>query len=343
MKGLIDNSVRWYIDFMNSIPVAVYRTTIEGKMVYCNRAFARIFGFESIGDLIGYPVIKLYRNKKDRGALIHSIMQRGRVTDLPIAFVKQDGTPIWCAVCAKAVLDDDGIVVHLDGLIRDITDEIEEKGEAPSLGGIVSPKDDIIIIFDMRGDILDINEAGTELLGYTSDDLRRRPLVDFLIPRHKELFLLFLSDILKFGSEQMVLSLMDSAGNAYHIDCHAILVKKDNRAHHVKCIGQNITNRMQQQKAHSNKEKMQGVLEMAGGVAHRLNQPLTILNNLLNEVMADIPPADASYEKIMMMQNQISKMNDITKKIGNIKKYAAMDYVAGVKIVDIDKASKKGK
>jgi hypothetical protein len=39
------------------------------------------------------------------------------------------------------------------------------------------------------------------------------------------------------------------------------------------------------------------------------------------------------------MQAQIHKLNDITKKVGNIKKYEAVDYVAGVKIVDIDKAS----
>jgi hypothetical protein len=32
-------------------------------------------------------------------------------------------------------------------------------------------------------------------------------------------------------------------------------------------------------------------------------------------------------------------MNDITDKLGRIKKYEAMDYVAGIKIVDIDKAS----
>jgi len=339
VKEIIDKSVRWYIDFMNSIPIAVYRSTIEGTLEYCNLAFARIFGFETIGDLIGYPVIKLYRNKKDRGALIHSIIQRRRVTDIPIAFVKQDGTPIWCAVSARAVMDDDGIVVHLDGQIHDITDEIEEKGEIPSLGGIVRPKDDIIIIFDMRGNILDINEIGIERLGYTSGDLRNKPLVEFLIPRQKDLFLLFLSDTLRFGSEQMVLSLMDSSGKAHHFDCHTILVKKDDRAHHIKCIGRDITNRMPRQKANSNKEKMQGVLEMAGAVVHHMNQPLTVVNCLLNEIMADIPSTNSSYEKILKMQTQIIKMNDITKKIGKIKKYAAMDYLAGVKIVDIDKAS----
>lgn len=339
MKGVIGNSTRWHIDFMNSLPIAVYRTTIEGKIVFCNRAYARIFGFDNIGELIGYPVINLFRNKKDRGILVNTIMQRGRITDLPVAFVKRDGIPIWCAVTARAVLDDDGIVVHLDGMMRDITGEIEEKGETPRLDGVVRDGDDIIFIFDMHGNILDVNAAGTELLGYSADDLRDRSMTDLLIARHRELFMLFFSDILKFGSEQVVLSLVDKDSKVHHLDCHALLVKKENRAHHIKGIAKDITDRMKQQKARANNEKLQGVLEMAGGVAHRLNQPLTIVNNLLNEVISGIRPDDVNYEKIMTVHNQITKMNEITQKIGNVRKYAAMDYVAGVKIVDIDKTS----
>ena len=78
---------------------------------------------------------------------------------------------------------------------------------------------------------------------------------------------------------------------------------------------------------------------MAGGVAHRFNQPLTIVTNIINEVLSTLSPSDASYQKILRAHDQIKRMNDITHKIGNIKKYEAVDYVAGVKIVDIDKAS----
>ena len=88
-------SARRFAEFFDSIPAAVFRTTVEGKIVYCNRTFAHTFGFDSAIDLIDYPVIELYQNKKDRGVLVHSIMQRGRLTDLPIAFKKKDGTPIW--------------------------------------------------------------------------------------------------------------------------------------------------------------------------------------------------------------------------------------------------------
>jgi hypothetical protein len=35
----------------------------------------------------------------------------------------------------------------------------------------------------------------------------------------------------------------------------------------------------------------------------------------------------------------VERISEIAKKIGNIKKYEPMDYVAGIKIVDIDKTS----
>ena len=87
-----DYSARRYAEFIDSLPAALFRTTIEGKIVYCNHAFADLFGFDSALDLIDYPVIELYQNKKDRGAIIHTLMQTGRIIDLPVALKK-----IWTA------------------------------------------------------------------------------------------------------------------------------------------------------------------------------------------------------------------------------------------------------
>lgn len=215
----IDKSPRWHADFLDNFPVGIYRTTLEGKLIFANKAFARVFGFDSAGDLVGYPEVNLYHVRQDRGTLIKAILENGYVEELALPFRKNEGTPIWCAVTARAVFDDDGIVVFLDGLMRDITEEIENKER-------------------------------------------------------------------------------------------------------------------------STKEKFQGVLEMAGGVAHSLNQPLTIINNLLSEVLSDLHSDDRNHQKIVKVHDQIQKLNAIVKKIGGIKKYRAMDYVAGIKIVDIDKASR---
>jgi PAS domain S-box-containing protein len=334
-----DRSARRYIDFINSIPVAIYRTTIEGHIVFCNQGFACTLGHDNPDELIGTPAIDLYRNKKDRGILVDAVMQRGRVSDLPISLLKKDGSPIWCAVTARAVLDEDGIVIHLDGVLQDITDEIAEIDEAPTVDGIAGGPDDIIFIFDLQGNLIDINAVGAQLLGLSADESAGKSLSDFIIPKHRVLFLLFLADILKFGSEEIIFALTDNRGREIHLECQALLVRKDGKAHHIKSMAYDITEKIRKQKELTNRDKFQGVLEMAGGVAHRLNQPLTIINNLINDLIHGSRPEDPNYKNIMTINDQIQKMNEITQKIGNIKKYEAMEYVAGIKIVDIDKAS----
>jgi PAS domain S-box-containing protein len=332
-------SARRYAEFFDSIPAALFRTSIEGKIVYCNRAFARTFGFESALDLVDYPVIELYQNKKDRGVLVHSIMQRGRLVDVPIAFKKKDGTPLWCAMTARAILDDDGVVVNLDGMLRDITGEIDSRKTSPSLDEVIDKVKDIIILFDLQGSVIDINKSGADAFGVAKGQLLGKPISDFFTPSDRDLFLVYLSDILKIGRNEAILSIFDNSSRIRHLECRAVLVKTDGRARHIKCHARDVTEIVNQKKAHSNDEKFQGVLEMAGGVAHSMSQPLTIINNVLNEVLSDIRPDGNAYRKLVKVHQQITRMNDITNKIANIRKYEAMDYVAGIRIVDIEKAS----
>ncbi len=336
-------SARGFAEFLDGIPAAVYRTTIEGKIVYCKQAFASLFGYGSASDLIDFPVIELYRNKRKRGVFIRSILQRGRIVDLPMAFKMRDGTSVWCAVTAKAVMDDDGMVIHLDGVIRDITGEIEVQKDPPGLNGVADESRDMILVIDLLGEVIDINPAGANLLGISKSKLPGKPLSTFFVPEDREFFLIFLADIIKIGRHEAILAVMDHSGKKRYLDWDACLIRYDGRPHHIKCIARDVSDVVNRRKERSNDQKFQGVLEMAGGVAHSLNQPLTIVTNLLNEVLSELGPEGTIYAKIARVQEQIRKMNTITQKISNIKKYEAMEYVAGVKIVDIDKASWSGK
>ena len=332
-------SARGYAEFFDGIPAAIYRTTLEGKIVYCNRAFARLFGFAAAAELIDSPIIELYRHKKDRGLFVHSILQRGRLIDLPVAFKMKNGTTILCAVTAKVVLDDDGMVVHLDGFMRDITDQTHAPKTNARLDGIADDIKDIVIIMDLQGDLIDINRAGQQLTGFSREQMQGQPLSGFFVPEDREFFIIFLSDILKIGRSETVLAVMDHNSQKHHLDWHAYLVRNEGRPHHIKCIVRDVSDIVARQRQRNIDQKFEGVLEMAGGVAHSMNQPLTIVNNLLSELLEQQQPDDTSLPKLLKVRHQIDRMNEIAKKIGNIKKYEAMDYVAGVKIVDIDKAS----
>jgi PAS domain S-box-containing protein len=266
-------------------------------------------------------------------------LQRGRLFDLPIAFKMKDGTPIMCAVSAKAVLDDDEMVVHLDGFLRDITGQIEVPKDVARMDGTADNLKDAVIVVDLHGGLIDINQAGAQLMGFPREEMLGQPVSGFFAPEDREFFLIFLADIIKIGRNETILAVTNRGAKIRHLDWHAYLVRKDSQPHHIKCIARDVSDIVNRQKERNIDEKFQGVLEMAGGVAHSLNQPLTIVNNLLNEILSELDREGTIFPKVQKIHDQMKKMNEIAQKIGNIKKYEAMDYVAGVKIVDIDKAS----
>ena len=87
------------------------------------------------------------------------------------------------------------------------------------------------------------------------------------------------------------------------------------------------------------KERLQGVLEMAGAACHELNQPLQVISGNCELLLKDFPYDNDVKNKLMKMEKNIDKLSSITTKIMNITRYETKNYLDGFKIIDIDKAS----
>lgn len=330
---------RDFEEFVHSLPVAVFRETPDGRLVYCNNALAEMLGFDSCAELIDHPTSSFYRNAEDRDLMLSAVMKSGRVVDAPLSLKRRDGRPLWCRLTAKAFVDEEGVLVHLDGVLRDATREIEKRGTRPTLENMANVLSDFIVLISTDGEIADINKAGSELLGFRSDELIGRSIGDFVVPRLRDLFSTFLSIVLKTGKEEGILTIMDRNGDERHLEFHAFVDERESNLGHIHLVARNVTERIKYHKEQLSKEKFIGVLEMAGGVAHKLNQPLMIMRNTVNEMLSVISSRDPNYKRVLKIHHQVERISEIAKKIGNIKKYEPMDYVAGIRIVDIDKTS----
>jgi len=87
------------------------------------------------------------------------------------------------------------------------------------------------------------------------------------------------------------------------------------------------------------REKLQGVLEMAGAACHELNQPLQVLSVYSHRLFGDLPEDSPRFEEIKKMKEEIDHLGQITIKIMNVTRYETKEYIEGSKIIDIDKAS----
>ena len=87
------------------------------------------------------------------------------------------------------------------------------------------------------------------------------------------------------------------------------------------------------------KERLEGVVEMAGAACHELNQPLQAISGYVELMTMRLDPEHPSYEYLQTIREQLSNMTATTRKLQNIVRYETQEYTAGTKIIDIDKAT----
>ena len=88
------------------------------------------------------------------------------------------------------------------------------------------------------------------------------------------------------------------------------------------------------------REKLQGVLEMAGAVCHELNQPLQTILGYSELLLMDNNDMTNIEKSLDIIIDQVTRIGKITKKLSGITKYKTVDYAGNTKIFDIWESDK---
>lgn len=108
-------------DIVSRLPVAMYRTTVEGRFVAGNDALVRLLGAESFAALTSVHAREIYADPDRREWLIRRA-QAGEpipVEDLQIR--RFDGGLRWVRVSSHPVRGEDGAIAYFEGMIEDVT------------------------------------------------------------------------------------------------------------------------------------------------------------------------------------------------------------------------------
>ena len=94
--------------------------------------------------------------------------------------------------------------------------------------------------------------------------------------------------------------------------------------------------RLEEEKRH--REKLEGVLEMAGTICHELNQPIQVISGYVDLLSMGASDDSQAGKKLKEMKGQINRMGIVTKKLMSLKDYTTRDYIGIGKIIDIEKS-----
>jgi diguanylate cyclase (GGDEF)-like protein/PAS domain S-box-containing protein len=103
------------------VPVALYRSMPNGRLLDVNSAMVRMLGYPDRDALLAVNAVNLYANPEDRARWQRLMEQEGVVTGFEVQWRRFDGTVIWVRESARAVRDATGRPAYYEGSTEDIT------------------------------------------------------------------------------------------------------------------------------------------------------------------------------------------------------------------------------
>ncbi|WP_185153680.1 PAS domain-containing sensor histidine kinase [Fulvivirga lutimaris] len=169
----------------------IYRSHAVGGLVYVNQSFVKLFGYDSVSEMLETPSIELYANPTSRKGLTKDIVKDKSRSNQEVLYKRKDGSTFWGLNSYYLTIDEKGEAVF-DGAIRDITEEkkIQKKiyESQRLLESINTNLSEGIYRSYKKGGLIYVNKAFAKMFGYSSPEeiLRIKSINLYAVPTSRE-------------------------------------------------------------------------------------------------------------------------------------------------------------
>ncbi|MHC9541543.1 MAG: PAS domain S-box protein [Vulcanimicrobiota bacterium] len=163
------------LSILENLQDGYLRIDSNGNIIMVSPSVLRIYGYDTIDELIGTPASALYLNTADRQAVLDEIRMRGRANDIVGKGRKKDGSIFWVSLNAQFFYDEQGQILGTEGFIRDVTERLEReealRRSEEQYRQIVTTANEGIFIINQDHHFTFVNDRMSGLLGYTKEEM----------------------------------------------------------------------------------------------------------------------------------------------------------------------------
>ena len=114
-NNALEKSEKKYRSIVDNALVGVYKSNINGDIIYANHALSNMFGYVTPEEMMSGSIMQIYKNKEDRDSLVTKLEALGGIDEFECECVKKDGSGV--DIILTATLEDNVI----SGMMINIT------------------------------------------------------------------------------------------------------------------------------------------------------------------------------------------------------------------------------
>ncbi|PKP39606.1 MAG: hypothetical protein CVT98_01165 [Bacteroidetes bacterium HGW-Bacteroidetes-15] len=187
----IKKSENLYRSIIQNIEDVYYRFDLNEKLVLGSPSGARLFGYDTVDEMLGMHLSDFWDNPSDKNLLFKTVKENKRVTNFETTLKKKDGQTIFVALSASYYKNDLGKTNGIEGIIRDITEhkraEIALTKEQLLMHNIMDNIPDQIYFKDLDSKFIRTNRIVANRFGLNNPvDIIGKTDFDFFAKEHAQ-------------------------------------------------------------------------------------------------------------------------------------------------------------
>ncbi|MHA1978227.1 MAG: PAS domain S-box protein [Candidatus Hodarchaeales archaeon] len=324
-----NENTRRYQALYNEVPIGIYLTTPDGKILDSNPHLVELLGYSSLEELKAFDLEKekdRFHPSYPRAEFRKQLEKEGTIKGLEASWQKKDGSFIYVRENAKIVRDELGNALYYEGSVEDISDKKEAEEELRQsekrFKDLVDMSPDAIALADLEGNIIVVNNRSIQQLGYEERELIGMNALELISPENKEMALEKLTETLEVGrlsNIELVMTRKDGSSVPVEMNTATIYDDKGNPESFMATI-RSIEERKKAEEVRIELEKRRD--NFVWMTSHELRTPITVLSGYTEILKRQYRSID--YDQIVKilttMANNIERLERLTRNVTTVSR-----------------------
>ncbi|WP_312473419.1 PAS domain S-box protein [Neobacillus sp.] len=332
--GKEDNSIILNPDelidlFLNCTADGICIFDMEDRFIRVNQMYTKIFGFTE-DDVLGrkyddFPIpdsLKEIKEDVKLGSPFHNITTQR---------FHKDGRVLDIAVSYSPFRNSKGEIFAIIAIYRDITDSVfigkELKRTRELYKLITENTEDMIKVYSKDKKIVYASPSHERALGYTPEQLIGRDVFDIISPDDREHFERVFQKLVETNEPQLfqVKVLTGDKEFIYSESNLSPIYNEQKEIESYVSVGRNITDRVRNDHALRNLDRLSIIGQLAAGVAHEIRNPLTSLKGF-SKLLKSTPNKEKQEHYLSIIMNELDRIDIIVNEFMSLAKPQAIQY-----------------
>jgi two-component system, sporulation sensor kinase A len=315
--------------FLDCTADAICMVDMENRFIRVNHVYTKIFGYTE-DDVIGKRVEE-FSTPDIVHDIIESVKSGEAYPDMVTQRYHKDGSILDIAVSYSPFRNSCGEIIAVIAIFRDITEHINIERELKKTRElyklITENTSDMIKVYSLDKKIVYASPSHENGIGYTPDQLIGKTVYDLIIPEEIEHFERVYQRLIETKEPQLLQTKLQAADKEviYSETTFSPIFNEQGEIDSYVTVGRDITDRVKNDDALRNLDRLSIIGQLAAGVAHEIRNPLTSLKGF-SKLLKDTRNQEKQSDYLSIIMNELDRIDMIVNEFMSLAKPQAIQF-----------------